>query len=60
MNIINLEAGLYMLKQIKDKLDLLLEANKGSISEVDFNYIKAYIDVLYHFAQGKDINDKEI
>ena len=49
-----------MLTKLKEKLDLLLDANKGSINEKDFTFIKAYIDVLYHFAQGKDIKEKEI
>lgn len=49
-----------MLKRLKEKLDLLIDSNKGTINEKDFNFIKAYIDVLYHFAQGKDISDKEI
>lgn len=43
-----------MLKKVKDKLDFLLEANRCSMNEKDFTYIKAYIDVLYHFAQGKN------
>lgn len=49
-----------MLKKIKEKLELLLESNKGSISETDFTYIMAYIDVLYHFARNKNYKEKEI
>lgn len=48
-----------MLKKVKEKLDFLLESNKGTISEKDFTYIKAYIDVLYHFAKGKTYIEKE-
>lgn len=47
-----------MLKKVKEKLDLLLEANKGCITEKDFTYIKAYIDVLYSFAKGKYIEEE--
>lgn len=39
-----------MLKDIKDKIDLLLEENKGSIGEIHYGRLKAYIDLLYHFA----------
>ena len=49
-----------MLKKIKEKLELLLEGNKGAIRESDFTYIMAYIDVLYHFARGKSNTEKEI
>lgn len=49
-----------MLNNVKEKLDLLLEANKDNITKIDFTYIKAYIDVLFHLAKDKDINEKEI
>lgn len=44
------EAGVYMLKDIKDKIDFLLENNKYSIGEIDYGRLKAYIDLLYYFA----------
>lgn len=39
-----------MLKNIKDKIDLLLLKNEYSIGEVDYGRLKAYVDLLYCFA----------
>lgn len=38
-----------MLKDIKGKIDLLLEKNEYSIGEIDYGRLKAYIDLLYFF-----------
>lgn len=39
-----------MLKDIKNKIDLLLENNQYSIKDTDYGRLKAYIDLLYYFA----------
>lgn len=39
-----------MLKDIKNKIDLLLENNQYSINDIDYGRLKAYIDLLYFFA----------
>lgn len=39
-----------MIKEVKDKIDELLEHNKYALTEVDYGRIKAYVDLLYHFA----------
>lgn len=39
-----------MIKDIKDKIDLLLEHNKCSIPDTDYCCLKAYIDLIYCFA----------
>lgn len=42
-----------MLNKVKHKIDELLEENKYSIKQSDYEKLKAYIDLLYHFAQKK-------
>lgn len=48
-----------MLKKVKEKIDILLQANKGSINQSDYELLKAYIDLLYNCARKKYIK-KEI
>lgn len=39
-----------MLKDIKDKIDFLLDNNKHFIGGIDYGRLKAYVDLLYYFA----------
>lgn len=43
-----------MLNKIKHKIDELLEENKYSMGQNDYEKLKAYINLLYHFAQKRD------
>lgn len=39
-----------MLKEVKDKIDELLDHNHYAINDTDYGRLKAYIGLLYHFA----------
>lgn len=39
-----------MVKEVKSKIDRILEYNKYAINKSDYRRLKAYIDLLYHFA----------
>lgn len=41
-----------MLQSIKDKIGQLLDKNQGRFEEDDFMRLKAYIDLLFYYANN--------
>lgn len=46
-----------MLNKVKHKIDVILEENKYSIEQKDYEKLRAYINLLYHFALTKNKGD---
>ena len=44
-----------MLQSIKDKIGQLLDKNQSGFEENDFMRLKAYIDLLFYYANNNEI-----